>query len=50
MWPTVPRFRWQHARNWLLLALGMGLSNAWAAHGYALWGARKYPSEFTHFD
>ena len=28
----------------------MGLSTAWAAHGYALWGALKYPPGFTHFD
>ncbi len=23
---------------------------AWAAHGYALWGALKYPPGFSHFD
>ena len=50
MWLTVSRSRWQHARNGLLLALGMGLSTAWGAHGYALWGALKYPPGFTHFD
>jgi len=27
-----------------------GLSPAWGAHGYALWGDLKYPPSFSHFD
>ncbi|MDD5030316.1 MAG: extracellular solute-binding protein [Rhodoferax sp.] len=28
----------------------LGLPQAWAAHGYALWGDLKYPAGFSHFD
>ena len=34
-----------------LLVLGSAFaSHTWAAHGYALWGALKYPPGFAHFD
>ena len=35
-----------------LLALAVLACNgpAWAAHGYALWGDLKYPSDFSNFD
>ena len=35
-----------------LLAFSMGLAAlpAWGAHGYALWGDLKYPSDFDHLD
>ena len=35
----------------LLFTLAAMLSApAWGAHGYALWGDKKYPPGFTHFD
>lgn len=39
--------RWRLYLACLLLACG---APAWAAHGYALWGALKYPPGFAHFD
>lgn len=33
-----------------LLASSVLATTAWAAHGYALWGDLKYPSNFAHFD
>lgn len=41
--------RWP-LRLGLPLLLALGLTPALAAHGYALWGALKYPADFTHFD
>ena len=38
-------------RFWLFFCLLWGaVVSAWAAHGYALWGALKYPANFAHFD
>ena len=34
----------------LALAVLAGNPPAWAAHGYALWGDLKYPSDFSNFD
>lgn len=34
----------------LALAVLAGNAPAWAAHGYALWGDLKYPSDFSNFD
>ena len=34
----------------LALAVLTGNGPAWAAHGYALWGDLKYPSDFSNFD
>ena len=34
----------------LALAVLAGNAPAWAAHGYALWGDLKYPSDFNNFD
>ena len=34
----------------LALAVLAGNGPAWAAHGYALWGDLKYPSDFSNFD
>ena len=34
----------------LALAVLAGNGPAWAAHGYALWGDLKYPSDFSYFD
>jgi microcin C transport system substrate-binding protein len=34
----------------LSLAVLAGNAPAWAAHGYALWGDLKYPSDFSNFD
>jgi microcin C transport system substrate-binding protein len=34
----------------LALAVLAGNGSAWAAHGYALWGDLKYPSDFSNFD
>ena len=34
----------------LALAVLAGNATAWAAHGYALWGDLKYPSDFSNFD
>jgi microcin C transport system substrate-binding protein len=40
----------RHLSFLFLLLLGFAGSQAWAAHGYALWGDLKYPPGFTHFD
>ena len=34
----------------LALAVLAGNGPAWAAHGYALWGDLKYPSDFSNFE
>ena len=34
----------------LALTVLAGNGPAWAAHGYALWGDLKYPSDFSNFD
>ena len=34
----------------LVLTVLAGNGPAWAAHGYALWGDLKYPSDFSNFD
>ena len=34
----------------LALAVLAGAGPAWAAHGYALWGDLKYPSDFSNFE
>ena len=34
----------------LALTVLTGNGPAWAAHGYALWGDLKYPSDFSNFD
>ena len=34
----------------LALTVLAGAGPAWAAHGYALWGDLKYPSDFSNFD
>ena len=34
----------------LALTVLTGNGPAWAAHGYALWGDLKYPSDFSYFD
>ena len=34
----------------LALAVLTGNGPAWAAHGYALWGDLKYPSDFSNFE
>ena len=34
----------------LALAVLAGHGPAWAAHGYALWGDLKYPSDFSNFE
>jgi len=33
----------------LMLTACLGAGQAWAAHGYALWGDLKYPAGFSHF-
>lgn len=37
-------------RRWLFCILLSCLPQAWAAHGYALWGDLKYPAGFSHFE
>jgi len=46
------RMRFLRVSCSFLLALTVlaGNAPAWAAHGYALWGDLKYPSDFSNFD
>ncbi|MHB1124993.1 MAG: extracellular solute-binding protein [Ramlibacter sp.] len=37
-------------RLWLLVLMWFAAPLAWAAPGYAVWGAFKYPPGFTHFE
>ncbi len=36
-------------RIWVALLGSFMAANAWASHGYALWGDLQYPAGFTHF-
>lgn len=44
------RFTTPPLRAVLVLLFWLVIPQAWAAHGYALWGELKYPAGFTHFD